>query len=137
DHTREILTNYTEAIDTLLEADIPLVGFVKNIASRRVVQRLRDEALCPWSTDSAFFKRVLGREREENDAAAAPTQTETSDGSLRFTNWFVSEFYVERTVYSDDAPWAPDLSHPTESYLPTEMYIYDPRRDLLYKAESP
>ncbi|MDY7081393.1 MAG: DNA double-strand break repair nuclease NurA, partial [Halobacteria archaeon] len=43
EHTREIISNYAEIVDESLDADAPVVGFVKNMSSRQIVRRLREE----------------------------------------------------------------------------------------------
>lgn len=119
-NTREVVSNYTEAVDTMLSRDVPVIGFVKNMSGRQVVRRLRRKGVCPWSTDAAFFKQVLSGE----------------DG-LTCTNWFVSRFDVDRTVLSSEADWVPERNHDPEDYLPAHLYVHDARNDLMYKAEAP
>ncbi len=118
--THEVLENYTRVVERCVDADVPLMGFVKNPASSQVVRALSGS---PWMDDASFFRRALDT---------------GSDDVLSYSNWFVSEFYVDRGD--------PFSSHPggyvegelePEMYRPAYMVVRDPRDDLVFKAEAP
>lgn len=69
------------AIGTLMDRDLPVVGIVKTISTGRVIDALRrkvqsreDPPLIPWAEDSQFLADVLHHEEPRH---------------LAFTSWFV------------------------------------------------
>ena len=117
DLTGEILSNYFGTYDDALEDSTPVVGFVKNPSSSRVVSRLRetDAPPVPWSDDAGFFRYFLS----------------TDANDLTFTNWFVSRLYTNQ-LFDVAPPEAPDDDH-----LPAVMYVHDPRHGTVHRAEAP
>jgi hypothetical protein len=126
---RAVLSNYLALVEALVERDVPLVGFVKNSASKAVTRVLRDSLGAPWVDDDAFFRRVLRREADDG---------EPRTDQLTFTNWFRSRVGTDALV-ADPEPL--DLDHerglPTAAYEVTFMVVYDPRDDLVYRVEAP
>ena len=115
DLTGEILSNYFGTYDDAL-GEVPVVGFVKNPSSSRVVRRLRETTgpPVPWSNDAGFFRHFLA-----------------SEGELTFTNWFVSRLYADQ-LFDVAPPETPD-----EDFLPAVMYVHDPRHGTVHRVEAP
>lgn len=124
---RDVLANYLELVERFVERDVPLVGFVKNNASKALTRILRTKTGAPWIDDDAFFRRVL--ERLDDDG-------EPRTDSLTFTNWFRSRVGTHAALPNDlDVPH--DRSLETGAYDVTFFVVYDPRDDLVYRVESP
>ncbi|MFP4175049.1 MAG: DNA double-strand break repair nuclease NurA [Halobacteriales archaeon] len=119
DLTGEILSNYFGTYDHALADSVPVVGFVKNPSSSRIVRRLRETTgpPVPWSDDAGFFRHFLTSEADTND--------------LTFTNWFVSRLYADE-LFDVAPPETPD-----EAYLPAVMYVHDPRHGTVHRVEAP
>ncbi len=117
--TKEVLENYTEMVERAVERGVPVVGFVKNPSGGQVVRALSGS---PWMDDASFFRFALKSE----------------DDVLGYTNWFVSEFYVDRgdPFASHPAEWT-EHSLDEEDYRPAYMAVHDPRDGLVFKAEAP
>ncbi|MFP4632010.1 MAG: DNA double-strand break repair nuclease NurA [Halobacteriota archaeon] len=116
DLTREVLSNYAWLVDRAVEDDVALAGFVKNPSSSAVVRCLSG---CPWSTDAGFYRFAL-----EPDV----------EGRLTCSNWFVSEFYADRSWRS---PSALSGELDAEDYLPCQMMVREPEDGLVFKVEAP
>ncbi len=114
DLTGEILSKYFETYDDAL-GSLPVVGFVKNPSSSRVVRRLRESSgpPVPWSNDAGFFRHFLASD------------------DLTFTNWFVSRLYADE-LFDVAPPETPD-----EDFLPAVMYVHDPRHGTVHRVEAP
>jgi len=129
DVPREVLGNYLALVETFVERDVPLVGFVKNSASKAVTRTLRDALGAPWVDDDAFFRQVL--QRVDDDG-------EPRTDALTFTNWFRSRVGTDALVAD---PGTLDLDHERaldpEAYEVTFMVVYDPRVDLVFRVEAP
>lgn len=117
--TMEVLENYTTIVERSVERGVPVVGFVKNPSGGQVVRALSG---CPWMDDASFFRFAL---QSEEDV-------------LTYTNWFVSEFYVDRgePFSSHPARWT-EGELDEEEYRPAYMVVHDPRDSLVFKAETP
>ena len=125
---RDVVANYLELVETFAARDVPLVGFVKNPASRTITRTIRRrEGNAPWVGDAAFWKQVL--ERREGG--------ERRTDALTFTNWFVSRGGTDRVLSAEgDALGLPRDLDP-EAYEVTFFVVYDPREDQLYTVEAP
>jgi hypothetical protein len=126
----DVVENYVRLVERFVERDVPLLGFVKNPASRGIVRTLRKKGVeAPWSDDTALFTRLL--ERWDPDAGERRTDC------LTFTDWFVSRGGADRTMaVSGDALGIERRLDPT-AYEVAFMPLYDPRTDVCYRVESP
>jgi hypothetical protein len=128
DLPRDVLGNYLALVETFVERDVPIVGFVKNSASRAITRSLRDSLGAPWVDDDAFFRQVLQR-RDDG---------EPRTDALTFTNWFRSRVGTDGLVADPDSLALPhDRSLDAAAYEVTFMVVYDPRDDLVYRVEAP
>ncbi len=126
---RDVIASYLSLVETFVERGVPIVGFVKNSASKAVTRPLREKIGAPWVNDDAFFRRVLERRDDDGDL-------ETD--ALTFTNWFRSRLGTDSLVADPDAL---DLGHDraleSGAYDVTFFVVYDPRDDLVYRVEAP
>jgi len=128
---KRVLANYLELVETFVERGVPLVGFVKNSASKAITRVLRDPGKtgAPWVDDDAFFRRVLGRRDDEG---------EPRTDALTFTGWFRSRLGVHDTLGGGDGVDVPhDRRLEPENYQVTFFIVYDPRDDLVYRVQAP
>ena len=122
-----VIGNYLELVERFAERDVPLVGFVKNSASKAISRALRHKTGAPWADDEAFFRRVL--ERYEGG--------DLRTDALSFTGWFRSRVGTDGVLAGGEL----DLDH--QRALDAEVYevsffvVYDPRDDLVYRVEAP
>ena len=127
---RTVVENYVRLVERFVERDVPLVGFVKNPASRGIVQTLRKKGVeAPWSDDTALFTRLL--ERWDPEAEARRTDC------LTFTDWFVSRGGTDRTMAAGGDALGVDRELDPTAYEVAFFPIYDPRTDVCYRVESP
>ena len=127
---RDVVENYVRLVETFVERDVPLVGFVKNPAARGIVRTLRKKGVeAPWTDDAALFTRLL--ERWDDEAGERRT-----DG-LTFTNWFVSRSGTDKTMSKRGDALGIDRTFSPEDYEVAFLPVYDPRTDVLYRVESP
>jgi hypothetical protein len=127
---RDVVENYVRLVERFVERDVPLAGFVKNPASRGIVQALRKKGVdAPWSDDAALFTRLLERWDPERE-------TRRTD-CLTFTNWFVSRGGTDRTMAGDGDALGIDRELDPTAYEVAFFPIYDPRTDVLYRVEAP
>ncbi len=133
---KTVLENYIRLVERFLEKEVPLVGFVKNIATR-VLTRAVTEAGgdAPWSHDTAFFKRVLERGEYVKDVDGPRWERETD--ALSYTGWFRSRGGVDRPLSVDGDALGVTRQFESEAYEVTFFIIYDPRNDLCYRIEAP
>lgn len=124
---REVVASYVQLVEGFLERGVPLAGFVKNPASKRITNALADRTPAPWTDDTAMFVRLLER-REDGERVR---------DELTYTNWFVSRSGTNRTFAKDGDALGLERHHPTEDYEVTFFAIYDPRDDVLYTVEAP
>ncbi|MCH7661780.1 MAG: DNA double-strand break repair nuclease NurA [Euryarchaeota archaeon] len=125
---RQVVENYLELVGDFLDRDLPIAGFVKNPSSRAITRALGTKDVpTPWTDDTAFFIHLL--EQREGD--------ERVRNELTYTNWFVSRGGTDRTFAAGGDALGFERRHPDEEYEVTFFVIYDPRDDVLYKAEAP
>jgi len=127
---RDVLANYLELVERFVDRGVPLVGFVKNSASKALTRALRDPERtgAPWVDDDAFFRRVLRREDDDG---------EPRTDHLTFTGWFRSRLGTHAALACGemDVPYERQLDEP--EYEVTFFVVYDPRDDLVYRVEAP
>jgi len=138
---RDVIENYVELVETFVEKDVPLVGFVKNPTTKAITRTLRDTGQeAPWVNDTAFFTRLLEQvefvEREGPDGEPRRERTRATD-VLTFTNWFRSRGGADRFLSADGDAFGVDRALDPEDYEVTFFPLYDPRDDLLYRIEAP
>jgi len=133
DQPREVVANYVELVERFVQRDVPLVGFVKNPASKVVTQVVRKKGgQAPWVDDSAFFSRVLERRERSDDG-----EYERDTGNLTCTNWFRSRGGVDRPLSTDGDALGVERSLDDSEYEVTFCMVYDPREDIVYRLEAP
>jgi hypothetical protein len=131
---RDVLANYRDLVETCVERDVPLVGFVKNSASKALTRALRGRIGTPWVDDAAFFRRLLERTDGDGDRRT---------DALTFTNWFRSRLGTDALVAPGSRGGRPaidldrDRALAPEDYEVTFFVVYDPRDDLVYRIEAP
>jgi hypothetical protein len=129
---REVLANYLELVERFVDRDVPLVGFVKNPASKSITRAVRSKgANAPWVDDATFFTKVL----DPNPADARADERETD--VLTATNWFRSRGGPDRVVSAAGDALGLDRDLPAEAYEVAFTAIYDPRDDICYRLEAP
>ncbi|SFG52544.1 NurA domain-containing protein [Halopelagius inordinatus] len=130
---RSVVENYVRLVESFVRRDVPLVGFVKNPSAKHVVQTVRSRGMeAPWTDDTAFFARLL----ERRDSPGHGNEgRRTRD--LTFTNWFLSRGGSDRALSSDGDAYGIDRELDADLYEVTFFVVYDPRTDVLYRAEAP
>ena len=123
----EVVENYLELVERFVERDVPLVGFVKNSASKAISRELRRKTGAPWVDDEAFFRRVLER-REDG---------ELRTDALSFTGWFRSRVGTDGLLAGDELDLGYERTLEASAYEVTFLVVYDPREDLVYRVEAP
>jgi len=123
-----VIENYLELVETFVERDVPLVGFVKNSASKAVSRELRRSVGAPWVDDEAFFRQVLERTDERGDPRT---------DALTFTGWFHSRVGTDGVLAGDELDTGDDRALDDSAYEVTFFVVYDPRDDLVYRVEAP
>lgn len=122
----EVVENYRSLVDTFIDRDVPLVGFVKNARSTSLLAALRAAgAPTPWATDLDLFCHVL----EQRTADGRRTDR------LTWTNWFYSRLGADGAFATED----PGVGRPASdtAYEVAFFVVYDPRTDVAYKVECP
>jgi len=126
---RDVVQNYVDLVEQFVDRDVPLVGFVKNTASKAITRTVRRKTNAPWVNDAAFFEQVLQRTDDEG---------ETATDALTFTNWFRSRAGVDRVLSSaGEANLDVEMRLDSEAYEVTIFFLYDPRDELVYRVEAP
>jgi hypothetical protein len=125
---RDVIGRYIGLVDRFAERDVPLVGFVKNNASKAITRAVRSKERAPWANDAAFFKRVLERTDDDGDVLT---------DQLTFTNWFVSRCGVDRPLSTHGDALGLERTRDPEAYEVTFFCMYDPRTELLFRIEAP
>jgi len=134
-----VLENYVRLVENFIDRDVPLIGFVKNPASRLIsqtVKRDRDiDVSVPWTDDAALFTRLLERGEYVDDVEGERWERETAE--LSYTNWFRSRGGIDAQLATDGDALGVERRLPLESYEVTFFVLYDPRDDLVYRIEAP
>ncbi|QLD90851.1 DNA double-strand break repair nuclease NurA [Natronomonas salina] len=125
---RDVVAGYIDLVETFADRGVPLVGFVKNSASKAITRAVRNKERAPWVNDAAFFRRVLERTDDEDERLT---------DHLTFTNWFVSRCGVDEPLSIDGDALGIDRERDPEDYEVTFCCIYDPRDDLVFRVEAP
>ncbi|KYH26547.1 NurA domain protein [Halalkalicoccus paucihalophilus] len=124
---RQVVASYARLVEGFLDRGVPLVGFVKNPAAKRITNAVSRETPAPWTDDAALFVRLL-EQRDGDDRVR---------DELTYTNWFVSRGGTDRTFAKDGDALGLDLGRSAADYEVTFFAIYDPRDDVLYTVEAP
>ncbi|WP_396611813.1 DNA double-strand break repair nuclease NurA [Haloferax sp. S1W] len=133
---KSVVENYIRLVETFVERDVPLAGFVKNPAAKHIVKtvqkhfRKSGSGDVPWVDDTSFFVRLLERGNGEG-----PDDRQTD--ALTFTNWFVSRGGADRQLSVDGDAFGIDRKLDPEAYTVTFFVLYDPRTDVCYRVEAP
>ena len=140
-----VLRQYTAVVDGCVDRGLPLAGFVKNPASRGIVALLSRVGPCPWPTDVGFWRALLrpgsgadgdgGRRADTGGGAGADDGGEGPH--LTFTNWFATSLFAEDDELHSTTDWTREPALDDGDYATTYMVVYDPRDDLVYRAEAP
>ncbi|MDX1747287.1 MAG: DNA double-strand break repair nuclease NurA, partial [Halobacteriales archaeon] len=128
DMPREVVQNYLTLVEDFVGRDVPLLGFVKTVSSKAIRLALAESlSRAPWADDASFFAQVLGA------AGDGPG----SGNDLLATNWFVSRGGTDRVFAAGSGELGIDRSLSPSDYEVTFCMVYDPRTDLVFKAEAP
>jgi len=134
---KRVLENYIRLVETFVDREVPIAGFVKNPSARVITAALAGKETgfeAPWPDDTAFFTRLLERHHApEADGDDRRRRTE----ELTFTSWFVSRGGPDETMAASGDALGVDRKLPNEAYEVTFCIIYDPRHDICYKLEAP
>jgi len=125
---RDVVANYLALVERFVDRDVPLIGFIKNSASKAVTQVVRESTNAPWATDNAFFGRVLARRDDDGDRLT---------DALTATNWFRSRAGTDAVLAAEGEALGLERSLDREAYEVTFFVVYDPRDDLVYRIEAP
>ncbi|WP_372479421.1 DNA double-strand break repair nuclease NurA [Halomicrobium sp. HM KBTZ05] len=124
-----VVENYVTLVETFLDRDVPLIGFVKSTGSKalsRAVRKSRGQA--PWANDAAFFEKLLARRDDDGELLT---------DALTCTNWFRSRLGTDRPLSTDGDALGIDRERDPAAYEVTFFVVYDPREDVLYRVEAP
>ncbi|WP_276301953.1 DNA double-strand break repair nuclease NurA [Halorussus lipolyticus] len=133
DDVSQIFDNYVRLVEEFAERNIPLAGFVKNVSAKTIVRTLKkrsDIGPIPWAHDAAFFSQVLERREKVGD------EYERLTDDLTLTNWFLSKAGADNFFAKEDNRYL-DRKLDPEQYRVAFCIVYDPRRDLVFKVETP
>ena len=133
---RSAVQNYVKLVERFVDADTPLVGFVKNPSAKGITRTLRRKTQAPWVDDAALFRQLLER-RERSDDPTTNGEYERRRDVLTITNWFCSRSGTDRVMSTAGDRLDVDLELAPEDYEVTFCAIYDPRDDVTYKLEAP
>ncbi len=135
---RDVIENYLRLVERAIATDRPIIGFVKNPATKALTRTLRTRTETPWVDDTAFFRRILEQVSYDRtvDANGTPRiERRRETDSLTYTNWFRSRGGADGLIA--EAPFGIDRKASPEAYEVTFFALYDPREDLLYRIEAP
>ena len=126
---QEAVETYVRLVESCIERDVPVLGFVKNPTSGFITRTLDRKGIeAPWPDDAALFTRLLER-RADGDR---------DDDAITFTSWLRSRGGSDRPLASDgDALGVEKRLDDAERYEVTYMHVYEPREDVLFKVEAP
>ena len=141
DDPRAVIENYVRLVERADERDIPVVGFVKNTATKAITRTLRErDESAPWVNDAAFFTRLLERveyaETVDDDGRTQRVRDRNTD-ALTYTNWFRSRAGADRLLSADADAFGIERALDPTAYEVTFFVLYDPREDLIYRIEAP
>ncbi|CAI49308.1 NurA domain protein [Natronomonas pharaonis DSM 2160] len=125
---RDVVSSYLRLVEQFADRGVPLVGVVKNSASKAITRAVRNEKRAPWVNDAAFFERVLRRTGDDG---------ELRTDALTFTNWFVSRCGVDEPLSKHGDALGLERNRPPEDYEVTFCCVFDPRTELLFRVEAP
>ncbi len=134
---KRVLENYIRLVETFVDREVPIAGFVKNPTARVITSALARKNTgfeAPWPDDTAFFTRLLER-HHARDAHEEGRRRRTDE--LTFSSWFVSRGGPDETMAARGDALGVDRTLPAEAYEVTFCIIYDPRHDICYKIEAP
>jgi hypothetical protein len=151
---RDVIENYLRLVEAAVERDVPVIGFVKNPATKAITRTLRERGeQAPWVDDTGLFTRLL--ERGEfvetvDEHGETHREWERDTDALTYTSWFRSRGGADRLLAADGGTGSGPRSNPAEegafgierdldpeAYEVTFFALYDPRDDLLYRGEAP
>ena len=136
---KRVLKNYIRLVETFVEREVPVAGFVKNLSARVITAALANKETgfeAPWPDDTALFTRLLERHHAPepgNNGEGRRRRTE----ELTFTSWFVSRGGPDETMAASGDALGVERKLPAEAYEVTFCIVYDPRHDICYKLEAP
>ncbi|ELY89952.1 DNA double-strand break repair nuclease NurA [Natrialba taiwanensis] len=134
-----VLENYVRLVESFVDRGVPLVGFVKNPATRVVTRTLKGkrdvDVSVPWADDTALFTQLLERGEFVEDVEG--TRWERDTDALTYTNWFRSRGGVDRPLSAEGDALGVERRLDREQYEVTFFVVYDPREDLLFRIEAP
>ncbi|WP_323173105.1 DNA double-strand break repair nuclease NurA [Natrialba sp. PRR66] len=134
-----VLENYVRLVESFVDRGVPLVGFVKNPATRVVTRTLKGkrdvDVSVPWADDTALFTQLLERGEFVEDIEG--TRWERDTDALTYTNWFRSRGGVDRPLSAEGDALGVERRLDREQYEVTFFVVYDPREDLLFRIEAP
>jgi hypothetical protein len=124
-----VVENYVRLVETFVEREVPLIGFVKSTGSKALTRAVRkSQGQAPWANDAAFFEKLLARRDDDGDLLT---------DALTCTNWFRSRLGTDRPLSTDGDALGIDRELDPAAYEVTFFVVYDPREDLLYRVEAP
>ncbi|MFB6170925.1 MAG: DNA double-strand break repair nuclease NurA [Haloarculaceae archaeon] len=125
---RDVVANYVRLVETFVERDVPLLGFVKSPVTRAVTRTVRKRrGNAPWVNDAAFFSQVLERR----------VDGERDTDHLTLTNWFRSRGGADRVLSTAGDALGIERDLPAAAYEVCFFMLYDPREDNVYRVETP
>ncbi|ELY98633.1 DNA double-strand break repair nuclease NurA [Natrialba asiatica] len=134
-----VLENYVRLVESFVDRGVPLIGFVKNPATRVVTRTLKGkrdvDVSVPWADDTALFTQLLERGEFVEDIEG--TRWERDTDGLTYTNWFRSRGGVDRPLSVEGDALGVERRLDREQYEVTFFVVYDPREDLLFRIEAP
>ncbi|AGN00980.1 NurA domain-containing protein [Salinarchaeum sp. Harcht-Bsk1] len=147
---RDVIENYVHLVERAVDREVPVIGFVKNPATKAITRTLRERGeQAPWVGDTALFTRLLERGEfvetvDEHGETHRERRRDTD--ALTYTSWFRSRGGADRllagngdpgTGTTDPGAFGIDRELDPEAYEVTFFALYDPRDDLLYRIEAP
>lgn len=125
----QAVRNAIHLVERLTRREIPVLGFVKNPCSRRIVRTLESVGVDGvWQTDTGFFTDVL---TPLSQSDRQPSNV------LTFSNWFRLRAGPNGMMSTPGAGFGIDRTMAPSDYEVTFFVLYDPRTDLLYRVEAP
>ncbi len=126
---KQAVRDAVRLVEQLARRKIPVVGFVKNPESRRIVRALEAAGVTGgWQTDAGFFTELL---------APDPQRGRRPTDILTFSNWFRLRAGPDGTMTTPGANLDVERRLAPSDYEVTFFMLYDPRMDLLYRVEAP